>query len=476
MKQDEDVVWLGAVELGRRIRGGQITATRATEVYLGRIERLNMHLEAYVTVTAGRALAEAAKADREIADGVWRGPLHGVPYCLKDIIQTAGVRTTAGSFILADWVPDADATVQTKLASAGAVLLGKVNTHEFAFGATTQNIHGKTKNPWDVGRIPGGSSGGSASALAAGLAAFSIGSDTAGSIRLPAAFCGIAGLKPTWGLVSAAGVVAQSFSSDHIGPMARCVEDLVAIMAVIAGPDATDPTCLAGQPPDFLALGAGSLGGLRVGIPNELMTLPLEPGVEAGFLDAKRALERLGARTFDVSVPLLARATEINNAIVPPETMAQHEFWQASWFKGHDIRYGDDVAALLAMGASVPGTRTILAQRDRIRLTRQLAMTFAGEADILLTPTQPMAAIRPDQRTVELGGEIREALNTMIHFLCGFSLAGVPALALPAGFTESGLPVSVQIVGPALHDPRVLGVGLALETALGSDRRPAFNA
>ena len=461
---DDDLVWLGAAELGRHIRAGEITSARATEACLARIARLNPRLEAFVMLTDERARAEAAAADAEIAAGNWRGPLHGVPYCLKDIVQTAGVRTTAGSFILADWLPEADATVQTRLAAAGAVLLGKVNTHEFAFGATTQNIHGRTRNPHDTGRIPGGSSGGSGAAVAAGLAAFSIGSDTAGSIRLPAAYCGIAGLKPTWGLVSAAGVVAQSFSADHVGPMARSVEDLAAIMAVIAGPDPADPTCRETPPPDFMTVGSAALDGVRVGVPAELLAIPLQPAVRDGFTRALAALKDLGARVLHVSVPLLARATEINNAIVPPETTAQHLHWQSGWFRGREIRYGDDVAELLAMGAGVPGTATILAQRNRIELGYQLDRMFAESADVLLTPTQPSAAIRLDGAGMDL--------DAMIHFLCPFSLTGVPALAVPSGADDHGLPVSVQIAGPRLHDPRVLAVGRALETALGFGCRP----
>jgi aspartyl-tRNA(Asn)/glutamyl-tRNA(Gln) amidotransferase subunit A len=473
---DDELPWLGAAELGRRIRARETSAVQATRLYLDRIGRLNPLLEAYVTVTAERALAEAAAADAEIAAGRWRGPLHGVPFCLKDIVQTEGIRTTAGSYILADWVPEADATVTTRLTAAGAVLLGKVNTHEFAFGATTWNLHGRTRSPWDPERVAAGSSGGSGAALAAGLAAFSIGSDTAGSIRGPAAYCGIAGLKPSWGLVSAAGVVAQSFTSDHVGPMARRVEDLAAIMAVVAGPDPTDPTCLEGPPPDFLALGPASLAGLRVGLIPELMALPLQPGVAAGFQAALSALEGLGARVVQVSIPLMAEATRINNAIVPPETMAQHERWQAGWFKGREIRYGEDVAALLAMGAAVPGTATILAQRDRETLRRQLAAAFVEGADLLITPTVPMTATRPGQATVDLGGEERELLGSVIHFLCGFSLTGVPTLALPTGLAPDGLPVSVQLIGPHLHDPRVLTAGMALEAELGPMPRPSLAA
>ena len=463
---DDELIWLGAVDLGRRIRAREITATRLAGAFLDRITALNPRLEAFVTVTADRALRAAAAADREIASGSWRGLLHGVPYCLKDIVETAGIRTTAGSHILADWVPAADATVQTRLAAAGAVLLGKVNTHEFAFGATTQNIHANTRNPHDLGRIPGGSSGGSAAAVAAALAAFSIGSDTAGSIRLPAAFCGVAGLAEAEGLVSAAGVVAQSFSADHIGPLARSVEDLAPIMAAIAGPDAADPVCLAAPPPDFRPVGGAALDGVRVGIPAELMTIPFEPAVEAGFVRARRAFEGLGARVSEVSVPLLAHATEINNAIVAPETAAQHARWQQGWFRDRTIRYGEDVAGLLAIGAAVPGSATILAQRDRVELGRQLDRCFADGADILITPTQPTTATPREGAAPDL--------DAMIHFLCGFSLTGVPALALPCGADDNGLPVSVQIVGPRLHDPRVLAVGQALEAALGPGLRPAL--
>lgn len=469
---DTEIAWLGAVELGRAIRRGEVSAVQAARAYLERIAALNPRLEAYVTVTQVRALAEAVAADAEIAAGQWRGPLHGVPFCLKDIIQTAGIRTTAGSSILGDWVPDEDATVVKRLSAAGAVLLGKVNTHEFAFGATTQTVHAKTKNPWDLGRSPAGSSGGSGAALAAGLAAFSVGSDTAGSIRGPSAFCGTAGLKPTWGLVSAAGVVAQSFTSDHIGPMARRVEDLICLMDVLAGPDGADPTCLTTPAPDFRAVGPADLEGLRVGVVEEFGSFPVQAGVAALFAETLHRLRTRGARIVPVSVPLLARAQAINNAIVPPETMAQHERWQADWFAGREIRYGDDVAALLAKGGKVPGTATILAQRDRVELGAQLAAVFEDEVDVLLTPTLPMTAVRPDDATVDLGGASYDLLDSMIGFLCGFSLTGVPTLALPVGLADDGLPVSVQIVGPRLKDPRVLAVGLALEKDIGPLPRP----
>ena len=474
MTQDE-ICYLSAAETGRRIRRRELTSLAVTEAYLARIEQLNPRLEAYVTVTADRAIAEAQRADRDIAEGQWRGPLHGVPYCLKDIIATKGIRTTVGSYILADWVPDEDAEVQTRLEAAGAVLLGKVNTHEFAFGATTQNQHGRTKNPWNLGRIPGGSSGGSGAALAAGLAAFSIGSDTAGSIRLPAAFCGLAGLKPTWGLVSTDGVVAQSFTADHVGPLARSVEDLALLMAVLADPFAAVDDGELVDPRLFRGVGAASLEGLKVGIPKELMSIPLDAAVAIGLERQVALLEAGGAEVGEVSVPLLGRATEINNAIVPPETMAQHLFWQRTWFQGREIRYGDDVAELLAGGAAVPGTTTILAQRDRDRLRQEIASVLESEVDFLITPTLAVPATAPGQETVQVGDKTLDLLPMMIHFLCGFSLSGMPALALPAGFSDDGLPVSVQLVGPSFQDARLLSLGIALERAAQApSRRPSL--
>jgi len=461
---DDDICWLSATALGRQIRARKLTSGAATSAHLNRIARIDPKLEAYITVTAERALADAAAADAEIAAGDWRGPLHGVPYCLKDIVCTKGIRTTAGSEILSDWIPDEDARVVRLLNAAGAVLLGKVNTHEFAFGATTQNTYGQTRNPWNSDRLPGGSSGGSGAALAAGLAMFSIGSDTAGSIRMPSAFCGVAGLKPSYGLVSTDGVVAQSYTSDHVGPMARSVEDLVLVMDVLAEPPPGHPA--SALQPDFTALGAATLDGLKVGIPAELMTVPLDPAVQECFNTITECLEAQGAVIREVSIPLLARATEINSAIVPPETMAQHQCWQATWFQGRTIRYGQDVSRLLAAGAAVPGTATLRAQRERDMLRQQMAAVFVTQADILITPTQPLLAVPRSRAFIDLEGGAMNVLQRIIHFLCGFSLTGVPALAVPSGFSPDGLPVSVQIVGPYLHDARVLAVGMALERVL----------
>ncbi|SIO72361.1 aspartyl-tRNA(Asn)/glutamyl-tRNA(Gln) amidotransferase subunit A [Burkholderia sp. GAS332] len=463
---------LGAVELGRLIHAGEITALRAVRVYLDRISRFNPLLETYVTVAESRALREAAKADAEIAAGLWRGPLHGVPYCLKDVIQTAGIRTTAGSLMLSDWVPDQDATVVSRLSDAGAVLLGKVNAHEFSFGWTTQGAQGKTKNPWNTARSPGGSSGGSSVAVAAGLAAFSIGSDSAGSIRVPAAFCGIAGLKPTWGLVTNAGVIPQTFTCDHIGPMARRVEDLTQVMRAIAGPDPADPTCLRTPPPDFLVFGGSNLEGIRVGIVQEFTDIHVQASVSNAFRTIIKLVESLGARITSISLPLLAHAPSISNAIVPPETAAQHRQLQHTLLKGRRPFYNDDT--ILATGASVSSPDTILAQRERIELRDQLSSIFLTEVDIILAPVVPMTAPPPDENTIDVDGRTFSVDDSLKKFMCGFSLAGVPALALPVGLADDGLPIGVQIIGPHLLDARVLAFGTALEQQLSPLTPPNF--
>lgn len=469
------IVWRTAVETGRLIRSGVLTSRAVTEAHLDRIAALNPELQAYVTVTAELARQQADACDAEIAAGRSRGPLHGVPYCLKDIIETAGIRTTVGSTILADWVPTRDATVVARMREAGAVLLGKVNTHEFAFGGTTQTIHGSTRNPWDRSRIPGGSSGGSAAAIAAGLAPLSIGSDTAGSIRMPASFCGIAGFKPSYGLVSAAGVVAQSYSADHVGPMARAVEDLAAAMTVLAGQDAADPTALTGDPPGFALREGGGMQGLRVGIPRELMDFPMQPEIARLFESALEVMRGLGAQLGEISIPLLGRASWINGAIVLAETAAQHLEWGRTWFTGRPIVYGEDVAMLLARGRAVPATDFIEAARLRVALRQALAQVFADGIDLLAVPTQAITAPRIGEQSVVLGGRDIDMLDAMIHFLCGFSLTGLPALSLPMGLA-GGLPAGLQLIGPSLRDAAVLQAGLAMQQATGSDRlRPGIS-
>lgn len=382
--------------------------------------------------------------------------------------------TTVGSTILADWIPTRDATVVVRMREAGAVLLGKVNTHESAFGGTTQTIHGSTRNPWDPSRIPGGSSGGSAAVIAAGLAPISIGSDTGGLIRMPASFCGIAGFKPSYGLIGAAGVVAQSYTSDHVGPMARSVEDLAAVTAILAGSDPADPTALADDPPGFELPREADMRGLRVGAPRELMDFPIQPEIGRLFETTLGVMRALGAELREVSIPLLGRAGWINNAIVPPETAAQHLEWGRTWLNGRPIVYGEDVAVLLAKGRAVPATDFIEASRLRGALRRALTQVFSEGTDPLATPTQAIIAPQIGERTVNFGGRGIDLLDAMIHFLCGFSITGLPGLSIPMGFAND-LPAGLQLIGPPLRDQGVLQAGLAIEQVTHFGRLCAAN-
>jgi aspartyl-tRNA(Asn)/glutamyl-tRNA(Gln) amidotransferase subunit A len=461
--------WMTATELGRVMRTGQLSPVEVAQAHLDRIARLNPELEAYLTVTAEQALSAAKRAEAELAAGQDRGPLHGVPYSLKDIFATRGTRTTAGSKILADWVPDEDAAVTVRLDDAGAVMLGKVNTHEFAFGGTTQNSHASTRNAWDRTRIPGGSSGGSGAAVAAGLGPVSVGSDTGGSVRCPAAFNGVVGLKPTYGRVSCFGVVAQSWTADHVGPLTRSVADAAAVLQVIAGFDPRDHTSSRAPVPDFSTCLGASIRELRVGVPRELLEFALAPAVEEAFVTARQVLVDLGATVEDISIPGLAAADDVNSDIILPETTARH----AEWLNTRPEDYGADVLELLERGRAL-APNYILATRKRQQLRFDLETALSDQVDLFLTPGLPAVAPKIGQDSVQLGGERVALLAALTHFLCPFSLTGLPALVLPAGFDDQALPVGIQLIGRAYDEATVLQVGDAYEHATGwSQRHPA---
>lgn len=460
-----DLWWLTALEASDGLRRRQFSCVELVRAHLDRIATVDQTIEAYVTVVGDDARRRAAEVDTAIASGRPLGVLAGVPFSAKDVFATRAIRTTAGSPMLGHWVPAEDATAVRRLLEAGAILLGKVNTHEFAYGVTTRNAYRRTTNPWDRTRIAGGSSGGSAAALAAGLCPVALGTDTAGSIRLPAALTGVAGLKPTYGRVSCAGVVAQSFSADHAGPMARSVADLALVLAVIAGADPSDPLTSNEPVPDYPGALAGGACGLRLGVPRELLELGMEPGVASAFAEARRAFEALGCRVRDVSVPLLGEAVELNRTVVMAETTARHDEWAEQWFAGREPVYGADVRQLLDAGREITAPAFVRANRRRTVLREAIAGVLASEVDLLLTPAVPFAAPRAGVSAVDLGGRSVDMLTAAIHFLCPFSLTGFPALALPAGFDGHGLPVSIQLVGRSFDEVTVLRAGHAFEQA-----------
>jgi len=460
---DEALCFLGAAELGRRIARREVSPVEVARAHLARIGRLDARLNAFLTVTADRALKEAAVAEREILAGQSRGPLHGVPLALKDLFDTAGVRTTAGSKILAENVPARDAAVVERLRAAGLVLLGKTNLHEFAYGTTTDNEHyGPCRNPWDLERSPGGSSGGSGAALAAGLCAVSLGTDTGGSIRIPAGACGVVGLKPTLGRVSRRGVTPLAWSFDTVGPMARTVEDVAVLMSAVAGPDAEDEWCAARPADDFARGLEAGMRGLALGVPREWFFEGVEPGIEAAVREAIAVLEREGARRVDVALPGMADAHTAHHAILAAEAAAFH----GPWLRERPQDYGGAIRAGLELGEFIPAVDYVNARRVQAIVQATFRAALAG-ADVLVMPCLPQAPLRVGE---PMSREPEMAWNRL---LTPVNVAGYPALSVPCGFDGAGMPVGLQIIGRPFEEALLLRVARACERATEwGTRRP----
>lgn len=449
----DDLCYLSIGEASRLIRRRELSPLELTRACLERIRRLDGTLNAFITVTGESALAAAREAEAAIARGEYRGALHGIPIAIKDIFATQGVRTTAGSRILADWVPEHDATVVARLRATGAVFLGKVNLHEFAYGVTNVNPHyGPTRNPWDTERIPGGSSGGSGAAVAAGLCLGAIGSDTGGSIRIPSSLCGIVGLKPTYGRVSRHGVVPLSWSLDHVGPMTRTVEDAALMLSAMAGHDAQDAASASEPVPDYPAALMGDIHGLRVGIPRAHFFEGVDDAVLVCVEEAIRTLGEIGAKVEEISIPSVAQASAAASAILWSEATTYHYLN----LKSRPQDYGDDVRVRLEAGLGYLALHYIQAQRVRSLFRQELTGIFQ-EVDVLATPTTPTAALKIGEAPAD------RARSSLTRFTSPFNLAGLPALSVPCGFTLEGLPVGLQIVGRAFDEVTVLRAGHAYQ-------------
>lgn len=452
----DDLAWLSLADASERVRRRNVSPVDLTRACLERIERLNPRLNAFITVTAAQALAEARAAESEILKGRWRGPLHGIPLALKDLIDTAGIRTTAASAIFADRVPKEDAEVVRRLKAAGAVMLGKLNMHEFAYGDSSALSHyGPVRNPWDTSRIAGGSSGGSAAAVAAGLCYVALGSDTGGSIRQPAAYSGIVGLKPTYGLVSTRGVIPLSWSLDHIGPMCRRVADAALALQPIAGYDPLDTTSLATTPPDYASALQQTVSTMRLGIPRAVFYEGLDPEIERAVDQALQVLRGLTASMRDVQLPPYKTLP-----VVGAEAYAFH----APYFTKTPERYQPMTRRRLAAGASVTAAAYIEGRRELDRLRRAVHAVF-NDVDLLVTPTTPnfpmtLDAAIADPGTPPAGGVAPSLRNTQ-----PFDIYGLPSLSLPCGFSTSGLPIGLSISGPHLGEGTVLALAHAYEQA-----------
>jgi len=443
-------------DLGRMIATKQVSPVEVVRAHLDRIAAIDQTLRAFITVCADAALESARAAEAELIAGRAVGPLHGVPWAPKDLYSTKGVRTTGGSKILTDSVPSADATVVARLAGAGAILLGKLNMHEFAYGPEGLNAHyGDTRNPWgmDAHRIAGGSSSGSGAAVAAGLVPGSLGSDTGGSIRIPASLCGITGLKPTYGRASRAGVLPLAWSMDHVGPMTRSARDCALMLTVIAGYDPADPTTSVLPVPDYGVALTGDLKGLRVGLLRAHFTDIAAPDVRAAVEAAARQLERAGAVVDEVNLTQVAHVGTASAAIVASEALAYH----AAWMRSRPQDYQSDVRERLRMGAFVNGAHYVRAQQVRALVTREVDEALARR-DVLLAPASPITAPVLGERETTLGDGPSEVRSALLRCARPFNFSGHPACAAPGGFTAGGLPIGLQIVGRPFDEATVLRV------------------
>jgi len=445
------------------LRTKKISPVELTEAVLARVEKRNPRLNAYITVLAERARADARRAEREIVRGRHRGPLHGVPISIKDNIWVRGARCTAGSKILADFLPSEDATVARHLARAGAVLIGKTNLHEFAYGITSENPHyGPARNPWAPDRIAGGSSGGSAAALAAGLCFASVGTDTGGSIRIPAALCGVAGLKPTFGRVSSYGVVPLARSLDHVGPLGRTVDDLAILLRIIAGRDPLDSTAAAKPVPDYLRALRGRLNRLRLGWPREYFFERVDDQVRQAIEAAACVLTKLGAQIEEVSLPHIADSAEPSTHIALAEARHFHE--TAGYFPARAAEYGDDVRRLLDKGGSVTAVDYLKAFEVRQTVLGDFQAAFA-RVDAILAPAVPVPAPRLGESILMIGGEQETVRSALIRLNRPANFTGLPAISVPCGFARDGLPIGLQLIGPAWGEERLLKIAHAYEQA-----------
>ncbi len=448
------------VEAAAGLRARQFSAVELVTAAISRIDLFNPVLRAFITLTIEQAVEQARQADRELAMGHDRGPLHGIPVALKDLFATKGVRTTAGSKVYENWVPQINATVVEKLLAAGAVLLGKLNMHELAYGITSANPHfGAVRNPWNPLHSPGGSSGGSGAAVATGMVFMAMGTDTGGSIRIPASFCGTVGLKPTYGRVSRFGVLPLGFSLDHMGPLTRSVRDAALALNAIAGHDPRDPTSSRRPVVDYLPDEACSIRGVRIGLPEAFFFERLYADVESAVRGAIARAQSLGAVIQPVRLPDMDALNAIARIVLLSEASAVTEP-----FLEDRTRFGPDVLALLDQGRLVPATDYINAQRLRRQMRREFNQVWK-DVDCLIAPATPSPAPLVGDTTIRLGGHDEDVRLASTRLVRGVNALGFPALSLPCGLSGAGLPLGMQIVGPAFEEALLLRVGAALEDA-----------
>ncbi len=470
----EALAFLSIESASALIKTKKASPVELTQACLSRIERLNPRLNAFITVTAESALAEARQAEADIQRHRWRGALHGIPLALKDLIDTAGVRTTAGSELFKDRVPAEDAEVARRLKAAGAVLLGKLNMHEFAYGGSSAvSFFGPVCNPWNVAYSPGGSSGGSAAAVAAHLCYGALGSDTGGSIREPAAYCGIVGLKPTYGRVSTAGTIPLSWSLDHLGPLTRTTADAALMLQVLAGYDPRDSSSLDESVPDYAVAMRSATSSLRIGIPRDFFFEGLDPDIQAAMDAALSVLKTLTGAQLDIA-PLATSGTYASVmdpciSILQAEAYAYHQDYVS---RNPELYQKPTIERILA-GSEISTALYIQSRRHMDQLRRSVSRGLSG-VDLLITPATPVppfaiADLQSDP-TMMRSKEVR-----MLHNTRPFDMFGAPTISVPCGFTQSGFPIGMQITGALGEEGTVLRLARAYEQATEwHKRQPVF--
>ncbi len=462
-----ELCFMSAGELSRLIQAKEVSPVELVEAHLARIDATEPLLNSFITLLPEEARAAAQKAETEIQRGNYRGPLHGIPVGLKDLFNTAGVRTTSGSRIFDNFIPTEDCTVAARFLEAGAVLLGKLNMHQFAYGPTGENPdYGHMHNPWDPELVAGGSSGGSASAAAAGQCTITMGSDTGGSIRIPAALSGVVGHKPTYGLVSRHGLTPLSWSLDHPGPIVRTVEDAALTMNVIAGHDPKDVASAQVAVPDYRVALSGDVRGLRIGVPKEYFEVPLDPEVGQAVRDALSVLETMGAVVTEVSFPMFHDSSPISTAVLMAEAAAYHRDLLAS---DADKLY-PPVRLRLEGGLFISAADYLRAQQARTLFDRE-ARQLLEQVDLLAGPTEPVTAPKLLATQVQVGEDTVGTVPALTQYTRAYNLTGFPAISVPCGFSSSELPIALQLAGRPFDDATVLRAAHAYEQATDWHRR-----
>ena len=459
-EQHADLTRLSIGEAAELVRKKKVSPVELTRACLARIEQLNPALNAFITITAESALAQAREAEAEVQRGKWRGPLHGIPMALKDLFDTAGVRTTAASALFKDRVPTEDAEVVRRLKAAGAIFLGKNNMHEFAYGATSVvSYFGAVHSPWDLNHIAGGSSGGSAAAVAAELCYGALGSDTGGSIRGPAACCGIVGFKPSYGLVSTRGVIPLAWSRDHVGPITRTVADAALILQAIAGYDVEEPTSQKMEVPHYSSALREKPSSLRLGMPRDFFFEGLHPEIGAAINDALSVLGKLTAGVREISMPV-----STDRSVTDAEAHAYHA---ESLAKTPEL-YQPYTRGRLSAAAQVTTVAYIQARRELVQLRQNVRKVFAS-VDLLVTPTAPI----PPRTILEASADdpVKIPRPPDLRNTAPFNINGLPTISIPCGFTSTGLPIGLQISGPPGGEAVVLQLAHVYEQATDWHKR-----